>query len=33
MYGEDNSRKKETYEAVFADENVSDEAKEWLKTL
>lgn len=33
MYGEDDSRKKEIYDVVFADEKVSKEAKEWLKTL
>jgi DNA-binding transcriptional MerR regulator len=33
MYGEDDSRKKEIYDVVFADEKVSDQAKEWLKTL
>jgi hypothetical protein len=33
MYGEDDSRKKEIYEIALADEKVSKNAKEWLKTL
>ncbi len=33
MYGEDNTRKKEIYSIALADEKVSKEAKEWLKTL
>ena len=33
MYGEDNTRKKEIYDIALADEKVSIEAKEWLKTL
>ena len=33
MYGEDDARKKEIYDSVLADKNVSEKAKEWLKTL
>lgn len=33
MYGEDDSRKKEIYENVFMDKNISEKAKEWLRTL
>lgn len=33
MYGEDNARKGEIYPVVFADEKVSIQAKEWLKSL
>jgi DNA-binding transcriptional MerR regulator len=33
MYGDDDSRKKEIYDIVLADEKVSEKAKEWLKTL
>ena len=31
MYGEENTRKKEIYDIVLADEKVSKKAKEWLK--
>lgn len=33
MYGDDESRKKELYDAALADERVSEKAKEWLKIL
>jgi len=33
MYGENNTRKKEIYDSVLTDENVSIKAKKWLKTL
>ena len=33
LYGEDDMRKKEIYDMVLADEKVSEQAKEWLKTL
>ena len=33
MYGEDTTRKKEIYDIAWADEKVSEKAKEWLKTL
>ena len=33
MYGEENARKKEIYDIVLVDEKVSEEAKEWLRTL
>ena len=33
MYGDDNKRKKELYDAAITDEKVSVQAKEWLKTL
>jgi|GEM_PF-587913 len=33
MYGNDHSRKKEIYDIALADRKVSNEAKEWLKTL
>lgn len=33
LYGEDNARKKAIYDIALADDNVSEKAKEWLKTL
>lgn len=33
MYGDDNSRKKEIYDIALADKQVSEKAKEWLRTL
>lgn len=33
MYGEDNARKIEIYNIVFADEKISQTAKDWLKNL
>ncbi len=33
MYGEDNSRKKQIYDLILNDNNVSKKAKEWLKNL
>jgi DNA-binding transcriptional MerR regulator len=33
IYGEDNARKKEIYDIVLNDANISEKAKEWLKTL
>ncbi len=33
MYGEDHARKKEIYNIALADEQVSAQAKEWLKSL
>lgn len=33
MYGDDNARKKEIYDIILADEQVSEKQKEWLRTL
>lgn len=33
MYGEDEQRKTEIYDIAFADENISEQAKAWLKTI
>ncbi len=33
MYGEDDARKKEIYEIALANPEVSEKAKEWLRTL
>lgn len=33
MYGEDTTRQEALYDVVLADENISEKAKEWLRTL
>ncbi|MES2215562.1 MAG: MerR family transcriptional regulator [Pseudomonadota bacterium] len=33
LYGDDNTRKKEIYDMVLSDDQVSEKAKEWLRTL